>query len=188
MAWSAVPAAPATPSLPVLSVTVHRAWGQHRHLLPQRDKPMPQQHASYAQSGETTADINASAAGVLETARQYSDHIGTVYAGRHGLLGALMEGRIDTSQESTATMARLTHTPGDALDSVTIGVAPLEEVADQGKRLPRVFVSADCWHSTSPCRPYLIPLHQGEAYPSCQHGLPDHIRLTNRLGPKSCRP
>src|SRR5439155_25796177 len=73
---------------------------------------MPQQNAFYAQSGGVTAVINASAAGVIETAHQHPAHIGTVYAGRHGIIGALTEELIDTSQESAATLARLTHTPG----------------------------------------------------------------------------
>lgn len=60
---------------------------------------MPPQNAFYAQSGGVTAVINASAAGVIETARQHTDQIGTVYAGRHGILGALTEELIDTSQE-----------------------------------------------------------------------------------------
>jgi 6-phosphofructokinase len=78
---------------------------------------MAQQNAFYAQSGGVTAVINASAAGVIETARQHPAQIGTVYAGRHGILGALTEELIDTSQESAATIARLTHTPGGAFGS-----------------------------------------------------------------------
>jgi 6-phosphofructokinase len=72
---------------------------------------MVQQNAFYAQSGGVTAVINASAAGVIETARQHADKIGTVYAGRHGIIGALTEELIDTSQESAAAIARLKHTP-----------------------------------------------------------------------------
>ena len=39
-------------------------------------------NAFYAQSGGVTAVINASACGVIETARAHKDVIGTVYAGR----------------------------------------------------------------------------------------------------------
>ncbi len=53
-------------------------------------------NAFYAQSGGVTAVINASAAGVIETARKHRDKIGNVYAGRHGILGALHEDLIDT--------------------------------------------------------------------------------------------
>ena len=53
-------------------------------------------NAFYAQSGGVTAVINASASGVIETARKYSDKIGTVYAGENGIIGALTENLIDT--------------------------------------------------------------------------------------------
>ena len=49
------------------------------------------QNAFYAQSGGVTAVINASACGVLETARQHPEQIGKVYAGRNGIIGALTE-------------------------------------------------------------------------------------------------
>ena len=55
------------------------------------------QNAFYAQSGGVTAVINASACGVIETARKYPKKIGKVYAGRNGILGALAEELIDTS-------------------------------------------------------------------------------------------
>jgi 6-phosphofructokinase 1 len=48
-------------------------------------------NAFYAQSGGVTAVINASACGVIETARKHSDKIGTVYAGQNGIIGALTE-------------------------------------------------------------------------------------------------
>ena len=47
-----------------------------------------------------TAVINATACGVIETARKHKDRIGKVYAGRDGILGALTEDLIDTSKES----------------------------------------------------------------------------------------
>ena len=61
---------------------------------------MAPRNAFYAQSGGVTAVINASACGVLETARKYSSEIRTVYAGRNGIIGALTEDLIDTSLES----------------------------------------------------------------------------------------
>src|SRR4030065_2828251 len=60
-------------------------------------KPM---NAFYAQSGGVTAVINASAAGVIETARKHKNKIGTVYAGRTGTRGGLTEDLIDTGKES----------------------------------------------------------------------------------------
>jgi 6-phosphofructokinase len=57
-------------------------------------------NAFYAQSGGVTAVINASACGVIETARKHKDRIGKVYAGRNGIIGALTEDLIDTNKES----------------------------------------------------------------------------------------
>jgi 6-phosphofructokinase 1 len=74
-------------------------------------------NAFYAQSGGVTAVINASACGVIETARKHRDKIGKVYAGRHGIIGALTEDMIDTGKESRAAIAGLRHTPGGAFGS-----------------------------------------------------------------------
>ena len=57
---------------------------------------MPVQNALYAQSGGVTATINASACGVIETARRNKTRIGRVYAARNGILGALHEDLLDT--------------------------------------------------------------------------------------------
>ena len=73
---------------------------------------MGKQNGFYAQSGGVTAVINASACGVLETARKRKDKIGKIYAGRNGIIGALTEDMIDTSRESASTIAALRHTPG----------------------------------------------------------------------------
>jgi 6-phosphofructokinase len=48
-------------------------------------------NAFYAQSGGVTAVINASACGVLQTAREHPREIGKLYAGRNGIIGALTE-------------------------------------------------------------------------------------------------
>ena len=69
---------------------------------------MAKMNAFYAQSGGVTAVINASACGVIETARKHKDQIGKVYAGRNGIIGALTEDLIDTSRESDAAIAALT--------------------------------------------------------------------------------
>ena len=52
-----------------------------------KNKPAPQ-NAFYAQSGGVSAVINASACGVIETARKHKDRIGKLYAGRHGIAHA----------------------------------------------------------------------------------------------------
>ena len=57
---------------------------------------MTARNAFYAQSGGVTAVINASACGVIETARKYPDKIKNVLAGRNGIVGALTEELIDT--------------------------------------------------------------------------------------------
>ncbi|KTC99465.1 6-phosphofructokinase [Legionella erythra] len=78
---------------------------------------MSVKNAIYAQSGGVTAVINASACGVIQTARQHPDRIGKVYAAKHGIIGALDELLIDTSLESDADIARLMHTPSGAFGS-----------------------------------------------------------------------
>ena len=74
-------------------------------------------NAFYAQSGGVTAVINASACGVIETARQYKNKINKVYAGRNGIIGALTEDLIDTSKESAKAIAALRYTPAGAFGS-----------------------------------------------------------------------
>ena len=61
---------------------------------------MTRSNALYAQSGGVTAVINASACGVIETARKHKDVIGRVFAANNGILGALTEELIDTGKES----------------------------------------------------------------------------------------
>jgi 6-phosphofructokinase 1 len=86
-----------------------------------------------------TAVINASAAGVIEAARQHADKIATVYAGRHGIVGALTEELIDTSQESAAAIARLKYTPGGAFGSARYKLKSLEDSRAEYERLIEVF-------------------------------------------------
>lgn len=74
-------------------------------------------NAFYAQSGGVTAVINASAYGVIHTAKHYPDYIGKVFAGQNGILGVLEENLIDTSLESEEDLAALMHTPGGAFGS-----------------------------------------------------------------------
>jgi ATP-dependent phosphofructokinase / diphosphate-dependent phosphofructokinase len=88
---------------------------------------MPTKNAFYAQSGGPTAVINASACGVLQTARHHSDEINKVYAGRNGIIGALTEDLIDTSIESDAAIAALKHTPGAAFGSCRYKLPSISE-------------------------------------------------------------
>jgi hypothetical protein len=126
---------------------------------------MARKNAFYAQSGGVTAVINASACGVLQTARQHSDEIGKIYAGRNGIIGALTEDLIDTSIESDAAIAGLA-------------------VANQEKLLPAEFVSAAGFGITAAARSYLAPLIVGEAFPPFKNGLPDYVWLQNVATPK----
>ncbi len=100
-------------------------------------------NAFYAQSGGVTAVINASAAGVIETARKHRDKIGNVYAGRHGILGALHEDLIDTSAESASAISKLRHTPSGAFGSCRYKLKGIEENRRVYQRLMDVFNAHD---------------------------------------------
>jgi len=104
---------------------------------------MARKNAFYAQSGGVSAVINASASGVLETARQYSEQIGKVYAGRNGIIGALTEDLIDTSLEPEAAIAALKHTPGAAFGSCRYKLGSIHEHRAQYARLIDVFRAHD---------------------------------------------
>ncbi len=104
---------------------------------------MPKRNAFYAQSGGVTAVINASAAGVIETARRHRSRIGKVYAGRNGIIGALAEDLIDTSKESAASIRALAHTPAGAFGSCRYKLKGLEESRAQYERLIEVFRAHD---------------------------------------------
>jgi 6-phosphofructokinase 1 len=100
---------------------------------------MTAKNAFYAQSGGVTAVINASACGVIETARQHKDKIANVYAGRNGIIGALTEDLIDTSQESAAAIAALRHTPSGGFGSCRFKLKSLEANKAEYERLIEVF-------------------------------------------------
>jgi 6-phosphofructokinase len=96
-------------------------------------------NAFYAQSGGVTAVINASACGLIETARRHRDKIGKVYAGRHGIIGALTEDMIDTGKESAAAIRALRHTPGGAFGSARYKLAGIDKNRAQYERLIDIF-------------------------------------------------
>jgi 6-phosphofructokinase len=104
---------------------------------------MTSKKAFYAQSGGVSAVINASACGVLETARHYPDRIAKVYAGRNGILGALTEDLIDTSVESEAAIAALKHTPSAAFGSCRYKLGSIEGNRGHYERLVEVFRAHD---------------------------------------------
>src|SRR5512135_63074 len=96
-------------------------------------------NAFYAQSGGVTAVINASACGVIETARKHKEKIGKVYAGRNGIIGALTEDLIDTTKESAAAIAALRNTPSGAFGSCRFKLKSLEANKREYERLIEVF-------------------------------------------------
>jgi len=60
-----------------------------------------------------------------------------------------------------------------------IGVAPLTDVANVEKKLPRGYISRDGLGITPKARAYLSPLMQGEDPPPFKDGLPQFTRLKN---------
>jgi 6-phosphofructokinase 1 len=97
----------------------------------------------YAQSGGVTAVINASACGVIETARASRGKIGKVYAARNGIIGALAEDLVDTSKESARAIAALKHTPGGAFGSARFKLKNIDEDRSQYEKLIEVFRAHD---------------------------------------------
>jgi len=100
-------------------------------------------NAFYAQSGGVTAVINVSAQGVIETARKHRDKIANVYAGRNGIIGALMEDLIDTSLESDNAIAGLRHTPSGAFGSCRHKLKPFDKNPAEYERLMEIFQAHD---------------------------------------------
>ena len=100
-------------------------------------------NAIYAQSGGVTAVINASACGVIETARANKDRIGRVFAGRNGIIGVLAEDLIDTGKESASAIALLRSTPSGAFGSCRYKLKSLDANRREYERLIDVFKAHD---------------------------------------------
>ncbi len=66
--------------------------------------------------------------------------------------------------------------------------APLTEVANREKKMPRDFITPDGFHITQKCRNYLQPLIVGEAYPPYENGLPHYVTLKNVAVKKKLKP
>ncbi len=69
----------------------------------------------------------------------------------------------------------------------SIGEAPLSAIANQEKKLPRDFITADGFGITAACRRYLLPLIAGEGYPPYRNGLPAYVALKGTSVPKRLR-
>ena len=104
---------------------------------------MSPKNAFYAQSGGVTPVINASAAGVIETAAKYPETIARVIAGKDGILGALKEELIDTSKLSQEEIDALKYTPAGAFGSCRYKLKSIEEHRQQYERLIEVFSAHD---------------------------------------------
>ena len=100
---------------------------------------MSKMNAFYAQSGGVTAVINATACGVIETARKHKNRIANVYAGRNGIIGALAEDMIDTNRESAKAISALRHTPGGAFGTARYKLKGFDENRAEYERLIEVF-------------------------------------------------
>lgn len=99
---------------------------------------MPAKNALYAQSGGVTAVINATASGVITACREHPEQIGTVFAARNGILGALREELVDTAVFSQQQIAGLAHTPGGAFGSCRFKLKGLEDNQAEYQRLIQV--------------------------------------------------
>lgn len=102
---------------------------------------MSKKNVFYAQSGGATAVINATACGVIQASAEFPEKIGKVYAGHNGIIGALTENLIDTSQESPESIAALLHTPASAFGSCRYKLKSLEENRQEYQRLIEVFAA-----------------------------------------------
>ncbi len=96
---------------------------------------MAKKNIFYAQSGGATAVINATACGLIQTARRNADRIGKVYAGQNGIVGALTGNFIDTSQETDEAIAALYHTPASAFGSCRYKLKHIEEDTSEYRTL-----------------------------------------------------
>ena len=97
----------------------------------------------YAQSGGVTAVINASACGVIETARRFPEKYGKVFAAQEGILGVLREQLYDLDHEDPAQIAMLRHTPGGAFGSCRMDIGSPDTHPEQYSRLVDVFKAHD---------------------------------------------
>ena len=98
-------------------------------------------NAFYAQSGGVTSVINASACGVIETARKHKKYINKLYAGQNGILGALNQELIDTSYESAAAVKNLKYTPGGIFGSCRYKLEEYDKNLKDYEKLLKVFIA-----------------------------------------------
>ena len=96
-------------------------------------------NAFYAQSGGVTSVINATAAALILETKKHKSKIKKVYAGKNGILGALKEELIDTSEESFSAINSLKSRPGGIFGSCRFKLKSFEENKKEYLRLVEVF-------------------------------------------------
>lgn len=97
----------------------------------------------YAQSGGVTPVINATAAGVIATARAYPQDFGTVFAAKNGIMGVLTEELMDTSVLTDDDLQSLLYTPGGAFGSCRYKLKTPAENPEAYRRILEVFKAHD---------------------------------------------
>jgi 6-phosphofructokinase 1 len=98
-------------------------------------------NAFYAQSGGVTSVINASACGVIQSARKNKKYINRLYAGQNGILGALNQELIDTSYESDVEINNLKYTPGGIFGSCRYKLEDYRKNESDYDKLLKVFMA-----------------------------------------------
>jgi 6-phosphofructokinase len=99
--------------------------------------------AVVAQSGGPTAVINASAAGVIQTALANSDVFTGVYGALNGVLGVLNEELYDLGAEDPAQIDRLKRSPSSLLGSCRHKLKSLDDDRSDYERILEVFKAHD---------------------------------------------
>ena len=99
--------------------------------------------AVVAQSGGPTAVINASAAGVIQTALGHPESFTGVYGADNGILGVLNEELFDIGAEDPAQIDRLKRSPSSLLGSCRHKLKSLEADRTDYERILNVFRAHD---------------------------------------------
>ena len=89
-------------------------------------------------------------------------------------------------QGQSAVMVSIERSEGDTYDWC-LGEAPLAKVANMEKKMPRSFITKDGFGITKKARDYLQPLIAGEDHPPYKNGLPDYVKLQNKMARKKLR-
>lgn len=100
---------------------------------------MVKKNLLYVQSGGVTSVINASACGVIETARLNSSKIANIYAASYGIGGLLKENIYDLTNEDGGNIALLMHTPGGIFGSCRHRMKDITKDDSEYSRLYEIF-------------------------------------------------